>query len=122
MCFSPATLATLLHNCDDHSFNMMMSHTQSQHMFSCSASESGELVDVNPKIFPGSVIYSEMMPHPSKRPDRSEVANFNKEQNLKHVQTTEKDVLPSQQGTHYLSSSEYNQPVPLYTCTTSVTK
>ena len=48
-----------------------------------------------------SVIYSEMMPDPAKRPDRSEIQNFNRDAKLKHVQTTEKDMLPSKEGVLY---------------------
>ena len=39
-----------------------------------------------------------MMPERSELPDRSEVANFNKGAKLKHVETTEKNVLPTKEG------------------------
>ena len=46
-----------------------------------------------------SDIRSEMMPALSELQDRSEVTNFNKESKLKHVETTEKNLLPTKEGT-----------------------
>ena len=47
------------------------------------------------------VVFSDLtadrMPPPSKRPDRSEVLQFDQNK-LNHVPTTEKVVLPSQKG------------------------
>jgi hypothetical protein len=40
---------------------------------------------------------------PKNKPDRSEVTKFDKD-NLKHVNTTEKSVLPDQKGTVCLGS------------------
>ena len=40
-----------------------------------------------------------MMPALSELQDRSEVTNFNKESKLKHVETTEKNLLPTKEGT-----------------------
>ena len=49
-------------------------------------------------MFMFSDLTGERMPPPSRRPDRSEVLQFDQNK-LNHVPTTEKVVLPSKQGT-----------------------
>ena len=46
---------------------------------------------------------------PKVKPDRSEVTKFDKD-NLKHVSTTEKGVLPDQKGTVLLCLSLFDDP------------